>query len=286
MLDIRCSRVLLIIILLSVTSQNFAQTKYPTIIESATPTTLSQLDNAAKAQNVAKKPIGDIMQWTSLQLLGKPYEAALLDRSTPEYLYISLNQTDCMLFIEEVYSYSKMIKNKQQGVDYFTNGIKDVRYHGEVAYCNRNHYFKDWAITNINKGLFVDEAARLTHQYLKFSANVLSKTIASMPAHADDLACIQDREKYVDTLTLGFIPLKDLAKYLPRIKSGDIIGIIRTPNGRADSIHHLGIAYVHEGKVSLIDASSIYKKVVIEDTLIGYLAKFKNSEGIILLRAK
>lgn len=261
-------------------------TTYPTVIESNTPDELLKLESVAKAQNIGKKSMGDIMQWTSLQLLGKPYEAALLDRSTPEYLYVSLNQTDCMLFIEEVFSFSKMTKTQQQSLDNFTNGIKDVRYHGDVAYCNRNHYFKDWAIANINKGLFVDEAAKWTHKYLNFSANVLSRAIAGKPEHAQDVACIREREAYVNNLKLGFIPLKELPKYLPKIKSGDIIGIVRTPNGTADSIHHLGIAYVHDNKVSLIDASSLYKKVVIEDTLTGYLGKFKNSEGVILLRAK
>ncbi|MCE3269033.1 MAG: hypothetical protein K0R49_1285, partial [Burkholderiales bacterium] len=47
----------------------------------------------------------------------------------------------------------------------------------------------------------------------------------------------------------------------------------------------LGIAYLHDGKVGMIDASSSHKKVIVEDTLTGYLTKFKNSEGIILLRA-
>ena len=191
-----------------------------------------------------------------------------------------------MLFIEEVYTFSKMLKNKQQSMDNFIHGIKDIRYHGEVSYCNRNHYFKDWAVTNINKGLFIDEAAiLLTHQYLNHPANVLRKAIANLPAHANDVGCIKERENYVDTLQLGMIPLKDLPKYLSKIKSGDIIGIVRTPKGRADSVHHLGIAYVHDGKVDLINASSIHKKVVIDEAS-EYLAKFKDSEGILLLRAK
>lgn len=285
MLNIRHMVIILNAILLLITSQAFSESSYPTIIESSTPAILSQLNSAAKSQNISKKSIGDIMQWTSLQLLGKPYEGRLLDRSTPEYLYISLNQTDCMLFIEEVYSFSRMTKNKQQSIENYTNGIKDLRYHGDVAYCNRNHYFKDWALTNINKGIFTDEAAKLTHKYLDYPASVLSKAIAGSPVHASDVDCIISREKYINTLKIGFIPLDDLPKYLSKIKSGDIIGIIRTPVGKADSIHHLGIAYVHDGRVSLIDASSIYGKVVVEETLTGYLAKFKNSEGIILLRA-
>lgn len=286
MLKISLSSRLLLLAFLFTSAQIFAQSTYATIVESGTPATLSELNSAAKAQKIAKKPIGDIMQWTALQLLNKPYEGRLLDRQVPEYLYVGLNQTDCMLFIEEVSVFSKMAKYKQQSLDDFTSGIQDVRYHGDVAYCNRNHYFKDWALSNINKGLFIDVAAKLTHQYLSFPADVLSRAIAKSPTHADDVACIKSREDYINTLKLGFIPLIDLPKYLSKIKSGDIIGIVRTPNGKADSVYHLGIAYIHDGKVGMIDASSQYHKAVIEDTLTGYLAKFKNSEGIVLLRAK
>jgi hypothetical protein len=262
-----------------------ATPNYMTIIESQTPDIFLSLKKAANTQGIAKNPIGDIMQWTAIQLLGKPYVGRLLDNQAPEYLYVSLNSTDCMLFIEEVFAYAKILKDQQYSINNFSSQIKDIRYHGNIKYCNRNHYFKDWAINNINQGLFVDVAKKLTNQYLSHTADVLSKAIANLPAHINDVECIKSREAYINTLKLGFIPLKDLPKYLADIKAGDIIGIIRTPNGKADSVYHLGIAYLHDGKVGMIDASSSHKKVIVEDTLTGYLTKFKNSEGIILLRA-
>lgn len=287
MLKTILSNRLLLLVLFFISLHINAVPNYQLVVESQTPEVFSKLVTSAKTQKIAKKPIGDIMQWTALQLLNKPYVGRLLDRTVPEYLYISLNPTDCMLFIEEVFAFSKVLKNKQHSIDDFTAQIKNIRYHGDVAYCNRNHYFKDWSISNINKGLFIDVAEQLTHQYLVYPADVLSKAIANSPTHAGDVAAIKSREDYINNnLKLGFISLKDLPKYLSKIKPGDIIGIIRTPNGKADSVYHLGIAYIHDGKVGMIDASSIYHKVVIEDTLTGYLAKFKNSEGIVLLRAK
>ncbi len=286
MLKIRLSNKVLLPILLFITVPIFAKTNYPVIVESGTPIVLDKLNLAAKEQKIAKKPIGDIMQWTALQLFDKPYESALLDRSVPEYLYISLNQTDCMLFIEEVFAYANMLKHKQQSIDDLTSGIKDVRYHGEVAYCNRNHYYKDWALSNINKGLFIDVAKKLTNQYSSYPVDVLSQRIAKLPTHAADVACIKSREDYINTQKLGFISMKELPKYLPKIKAGDMIGIVRTPNGKADSVYHLGIAYIHDGKVGMIHASSKQKKVVIADTITEYLGQFDNSQGIILLRAK
>jgi hypothetical protein len=286
MLKINMICKLVLPILLFVAGQTFAKTNYPTIIESGTPTVLAELNQAAKTQKIAQKPIGDIMQWTALQLLGKPYEAALLDRTVPEYLYISLNGTDCMLFIEEVFAYSNMLKHKQQSLDNLTSGIRDIRYHGEVSYCNRNHYYKDWALHNISNGLFIDVAKGLTNQYSNYPVDVLSQRIAKLPEHVADVACIKAREDYINSQKLGFISLKELPKYLSKIKAGDLIGIVRTPNGRADSVYHLGVAYIHDGKVGMIHASSKHKKVVIADTITGYLDQFDNSQGIILLRAK
>lgn len=303
-------KTLLTICLVAALSSGYAQlnedsVSYQVIVESTTPAILGSILQSAKKQNIAQQNMGQIMQWAALQLLGKPYAPALLDRHLPEYLYISLNQTDCMLFIEEVFALSKMIKNHQQTISDLTNWILQVRYNkSSVSYCSRNHYFKSWALANIEQGFMTDVASSLTLQYLPFSAHVLGDKIASykpilasaistgsqnrvLPLnHVAELDCIRVQEKNIDKQQLGFIPLNKIPKYLSEIKSGDIIGIVRIPTGGADSIHHLGIAYVHNGDVSMIDASSIYNKVVIESSLLNYMSKFNDALGIILIRAQ
>lgn len=280
-----CNRLLCLIIFGFVClGKLYAAPSYPIIIESDTPMTLTRLESNAKEMHVAKQPIGKVTSWVALQLVGKPYVPALLDQESTEYLYVSLNQTDCMLFVEEVLAVSNMLKERTLGMDALTKYIRQIRYHGDVRYCNRNHYFKDWALVNENKGYVVDQAAKLTGIYLPYKVDVLSARLMKINQHTNDIACIQNREKFINQEKLGFIPLKDLPKYLSDIRDGDIIGIIRTPNGKADAVHHLGIAYVHDKQVSMIDASSDAKQVIIEPTLTGYLAKWRNSEGIVLLR--
>lgn len=261
---------------------------YQTIIESNTPAILNTISKNAKNEQIDKLPMGQIIEWTSLQLLDKPYVGALLDKKVPEYLYISLNSTDCMLFVEHVLAVSYLIKHNDLNLKNLTSLVKDERYHGALAYCNRNHYFKDWALTNQHKGLVYDAALPLTGIDLPYSAHVMSDWIKNQPnsLHYSDLACIQKRETLINQEKIGFIPLKILPHYIKDIQAGDIIGIVRTPKGRADSIHHLAIAYLHNGKVGLVDASSDYKRVVIAPSLMGYLAQFQDSEGIILFRAK
>ena len=92
----------------------------------------------AKEENVAQKDIGEIVLWSSLQLLDSPYVGGLLDKTTPEYLYISLSDTDCMLFVEQVAVLSRLIKANKLTFDNYVDGIKQIRYHGELSYCNRN----------------------------------------------------------------------------------------------------------------------------------------------------
>lgn len=280
-----------VIMILPVCSFAVVSGGYEIIVESGTPKTLAVIKANANKEKVAKLPIGKVIEWTALQLMGKPYSIALLDQKTPEYLYISLNNTDCMLFIEEVVAVSELIKNNRLDMNDLTTQIAKLRYHGDLAYCNRNHYFKDWAYVNEKNGIFKDEAFLLTGINLPYKANVMSIHIANAAEsnpHKADLACIKAREDIINNQeSIGFIPLKDLPKYLSKIQSGDVIGIIRhSENSKADSVHHLGIAYVHNGVVSMIHASSEMHKVVISDTLTGYLARFKDSQGIVLLRAK
>lgn len=256
------------------------------LVESGTVSTINNLNAWAKSDNIASKPLGTVIEWTALKLLNQPYQISLLDRKTPEYLYISLTNTDCMLFIEEVLASSKLIKQHALNLKNLTNEIAKLRYHGAISYCNRNHYFKDWAFVNIKNGVISDEAENLTHTSLSYAVNSMSTYLSHHnDLHSSDLKCIQNREAFINqNEKVGFITLSDLDKYLNKIHSGDIIGIVRTPKGRADSIHHLGFAYVHDGVVSMIHASSQEHKVIVSQTLTGYLAQFKDSQGIVLFR--
>ena len=257
------------------------------ITESGTPEILSKITSKAKSQNIKQKSMGEIMQWVALQLVGSPYVPGLLDKTTSEYLYVSLNKTDCMLFAEEVLVLSRMIKNNKQDIDDLIGGIYSIRYHNGFSYCNRNHYFKDLALVNQKQGLVVDQSLKLTKTTLPYPAHVLSDRIKGSKNHAKDFACIRKREALINKEKIGFISMAKLPANLSSIKPGDIIGIVRTPGGKADSVAHMGIAYINNGEVGMIHASSNdAKAVIIEKSLTNYLAKFKDSQGIILLRAQ
>lgn len=279
-------KLLKLLILGLISSTTFANDEYNTFVESNTQSIVKQIQKKASSQKVAKLPLGKITEWTALQLVGKPYSIALLDQSEPEYMLVTLGATDCMIFVEEVLASSELIKLNQFNLNNLIKITKDLRYHGNVLYCNRNHYFKDWALENIEKGYVTDEAMKLTGDSFPFKAEVMGIKIAKNndDPHKSDLNCILAREQVINQNQLGFIDIKKLPDYLKYIHSGDIIGIVRSPNGKADAVHHLGIAYVHNNVVSMIHASSKSGEVVIADTLLGYLGQFKDSQGILLLR--
>ena len=139
---------IVILIFLIYMNGAFAKSAYTTIIDSGTESTIIQMASNARQQAIGNKPFGEIMQWVAYQMLGKPYVGALLDKKTPEYLFISTEQTGCMLFMEHVFIISKLIQQNRLDINNLTDGIAKVRYHGNVSYCTRNHYFKDWIISN------------------------------------------------------------------------------------------------------------------------------------------
>lgn len=257
------------------------------IIESGTPALLHQIQANAAKQSIRFRSPGDIVAWSALQSINQPYVGGLLDKTTPEYLYISLSKTDCMLFVEEVIAISRLLHEQRLTLTNLTQEIRKLRYHGKISYCNRNHYFKDWAAENIKKGIIRDIGIRLSGQYYNYPAHAISTYLEEHQDNANysQLSCIKKREQDINTQEkIGFIPLNKLSQKLQYIHSGDIIGIVRTPKGRADAIHHLAIAYIFHGQVAMIDASSDKHKVILEPSLMQYLAKFKDSQGIVLFR--
>jgi hypothetical protein len=259
------------------------------ILESNTESILNDIKHNAIMSRIKEYNLGEIIKWVALQMLGQPYRAKLLDKSLHpglEYLYVSLSSTDCMLFVEHVMALSILIKTNHLTLYNLINQVQKERYHGTLSYCNRNHYFKDWALANQANGFVIDEAFKLNGKTLPYTAHILSDKISSNPNdfHKAYLLCIKEREKLIDKQQVGFIPLKELTKYLPLIRNGDIIGIVRTPTANSDSIQHVGIAYRQGNEVGMIHASSKFLKVIIDNSLINYLKKSPASLGIILLR--
>jgi len=249
--------------------------------------TLSEIQLQATAINIPTNNIGNLINFVALQLVGKPYATHLLDRAAPEYLYISTEQTDCMLFVENVVAIASMIQTQAMNQDNYANLIAKIRYHGPINYCNRNHYFTDWANNGIQLGMFRNITIPNSSSTLPKRFGVLSQYIqesGNIHNTPEFINCIRLREHYLESINLGMVTLPQLQKNKGLLHNGDIIGLVRdVPNV---DVTHMGIVSIDQnGNIGLINASLTHKKVVYEKNLINYLQNTKKLQGIVVLRA-
>lgn len=254
---------------------------YETTIESGTMATIKNI-----AANIPDTNSSSELRTTvAMAMLGKPYSYYLLDKKTPEYLFISTEHTDCMLFVEHVLVISNMISQHQINESQLSKDIVAIRYHGEINYCNRNNYFTDWATSNIKKQNMSDVLLNNTPYLMPNKVSILS-TMEQNPnnLHHDELKCISQREIWVNQQKLGFIPIDKFNQYSKLIQDGDIIGVARKESGI--DIAHMGIAKITESQVGMIHASSEHHEVMYSNNLYNYLINLSNIQGIVVLRPK
>lgn len=238
------------------------------------------------------------------KLLGIPYKSQTLESSylldktdSKENLIINLRQFDCTTFVETILALSVTTKQRKTTFkDYCYNLIKFRYIDGIIdGYTSRNHYYSTW----------IDNAVRLNLiQEVVDSTNSLYKkrklSIHYMSSHPELYPALRgaNKEKYIKQLIITeqqqnkhvyYLPtnvLNKSQKELPIINDGDIIAIETSKDGLDTS--HLGIALWHsDGTLRFINASSIYKKVVISPTSIyRYLKGQKHAIGIRVLRLR
>ena len=94
-------------------------------------------------------------------------------------------------------------------------------------------------------------------------------------------------EARVSSRPLNQIPKSRVASIEPRLRTGDIIGIISRDRGGLYSTSHVGLAVrVGDGSLHFMHASSPrnYGKVVIDSTLSSYLVRYRTDSGILVAR--
>ena len=85
-------------------------------------------------------PVNEAMARLAEFFLGSPYLAMSLDQSGREQLHLDLTQFDCMLFVEQLLAIVSA-----DSFDGFAEQTRRLRYrNGEISYCTRQHYFRDW----------------------------------------------------------------------------------------------------------------------------------------------
>ena len=225
------------------------------------------------------------------QMLGVPYVAGTLDGNPSEELVIRTDALDCTTFVETVLALCIADRRDARSFAGFKKALTDVRYREGVlnGYASRLHYFTDWIRDNELMGFVKEctsEAACAQSQELWL--DFMSTHPDSYLPMKQDSSLVKEialLEKNWQGVQVAYIP-KDklnLSSEELKIKDGDILAI--TTNIKGLDVVHVGFAFWKSGKLHLLHASSIAKKVI-EDpqSLYDYSKNKKAHTGVRAIR--
>ena len=237
---------------------------------------------------------GPLTLFFARQLMNRPYVGQTLEiKDKEEHLAVNLFSLDCTTFVETVCALALTASHGSKSWDDYLAWLRKLRYdNGKIdGYKSRNHYFSQWIQSGSRQGLVreVVPAADISVP-MKLSLTYMSEHPQSYPLLKQDMEerrLIARMEERASGATVRYIPKERVGEskaVLSDIKDGDIIAITTSKKGL--DVAHVGFAvWGKDGKLHLLNASSIHKKVVLEPmTLYQYLQKHPTHTGIRVVR--
>jgi hypothetical protein len=246
------------------------------------------IKNAVLENKWNELPINELMIKIGKLFIDVPYTAYTLESPGPETCRISFDGLDCVTFYESVLVLARIFKKGKFSIYDLNNEMIFVRYReGKLTdYTSRLHYTSDWIYDNVRKGVVENITSDIGGTQLPVEVRFMSK-------NPEKYAALKDNPKFVEVIANiedeinhrkhYFIITENLPKSVDLIKSGDIICLATSSKDLDYS--HTGLAYRDEsGVLRFFHASSQKKKVVIDDSLVNYLATRKRDIGITVVR--
>lgn len=231
------------------------------------------------------------------KFLGLPYVAHTLELGDREHLIVNLHGLDCTTFVETVVALSMCDQQNKRTFDDYCRNLSKIRFReGKMTdYTSRLHYFTWWAEDNERMGIVRDIAPK-TEPWGAFTAvqtinvNYMSAhptLYKQLKNHPQFVAPIRQYEQASNGKKFRYIPKKNLAwkqdTALGAVKDGDIVAMLTDSDGL--DTRHIGIAFWQDGKLHLLHASSLYKKVLLSpETFYEYEMKQDKHTGIRVFR--
>lgn len=227
------------------------------------------------------------------KFLDIPYVAHTLEINDDERLVVNTRQLDCTTLVETVTALTLCAYRHLFTWRDYLNALTAMRYrHAQIDdYTSRIHYFTEWITLNTEAGIVTEIQAPDP----PFSA-VQHVDVSYMSTHPNSYKALREHPEFVDAIremerqvsggTFCYIPKQAVRNHtlLRRvINDGDIIAITCKKAGL--DIAHLGFAVWKDGRLHLLNASMLHKKVVEEPlTLYQYLQKHSTHTGIRIIR--
>ena len=250
----------------------------------------------AKEGNWKALPIGERTATVGQALVGTRYKSFTLEIDNRiEAPSVNFNGLDCWTFYEVSLAFARMLNEPEENwtPEQMLHYIELDRYRGGKCtgeYLSRLHYLEDWLADNDRRGLVEDLTRSLGGTSVPHSAREMTvgwRHYRYLAANKALLGPLGQMEARVSSRPLYQIPKSRVASIEPKLRSGDIIGIISRDGRSLYSTSHVGLALRgSDGALHFMHASSPrnYGKVVIDSTISSYLARYRTDSGILVAR--
>ena len=250
----------------------------------------------AKAGNWKGLPIGERTAAVGQALVGTRYKHFTLEIDNRiESPSVNFQGMDCWTFFETALGFARMLNEPESNwtPERLLYYIELDRYRGGQCtgeYLSRLHYLEDWLYDNNRRGLVEDVTRDLGGHSVPHSAREMStgwRHYRYLAANRSLVGPLGRMEANVSSRPLYHIPKSQVAAIEPKLRSGDIIGVISRERSGLYSTAHVGLALrTSDGVLHFMHASSPsnYGRVVIDDELSKYLYRYRSDSGILVGR--
>ena len=250
----------------------------------------------AKAENWKALPIGERTAAVGQALVGTRYKHFTLEIDNRiESPSVNFNGMDCWTFFEIALGFARMLNEPESNwtPERMLYYVELDRYRGGQCtgeYLSRLHYLEDWLYDNDRRGLVEDLTRDLGGRSVPHSAREMSagwRHYRYLAANRSLLGPLARMEANVSSRPLYEIPKSKVVAIEPKLRSGDIIGIISRDRSGLYSTAHVGLALrTGNGVLHFLHASSPinYGRVIVDEELSKYLYRSRSDCGILVAR--
>src|SRR6266850_1363357 len=250
----------------------------------------------AKAGNWKGLPIGERTAAVGQALVGTRYKHFTLEIDNRiESPSVNFQGVDCWTFFEIALGFARMLNEPESNwtPERLLYYIEMDRYRGGQCtgdYLSRLHYLEDWLYDNDRRGLVNDMTSQLGGRSVPHSAREMTvgwRHYRYLASNRSLLGALGRMEANVSSRPLYEIPKSQVASMEPKLRSGDVIGVISRERNGLRSTAHVGLALRRsDGVLHFMHASSPSNsgKVVVDDELSKYLYRYGADSGILVAR--
>lgn len=235
---------------------------------------------------------GEKIIFIAEKFLGTPYRGGTLDVNPDEVLVTRIDSLDCTTFVETVLALYLVSEKECTRYEDYCSALKFIRYRDGIidGYHSRLHYISDWIHNNDMKGLMSEVTRNSEFSERTFSINYMTEHSESYSHLRDNKSSVlkmREVERYWSNYHMPYIPKEklNLDRTSIDVRDGDVL--VLTTNIDGLDVVHMGFAVWMNNHLHLLHASSLEKKVILDDTsLYDYLKVRSKHTGIRVVRMK